>query len=94
MQLHFSEPRAYSEIYTAGSKFTKDPYVVAQYDKYDSLSSFSVFYAAFGLDESTIGFCDPKEAKIRRDIISPLFSRRAILKLEGVIQDKVQTLRR
>ena len=35
---------------------------------------------------------DPHEAKVRRDINGPLFSRRAILKLEGVIQEKVHTL--
>ena len=72
-QLHFSDPRAYAQIYHSARKFTKDPY----------------FYASFGQDESSFGFRDPHKAKIRKDIMSPLFSRRAILKLESVVQDKV-----
>jgi hypothetical protein len=35
---------------------------------------------------------DPYDAKVRRDIIGPLFSRRAILKLESVVQEKVLVL--
>lgn len=74
--LHFSDPRAHSDIYSMVSKFTKDP----------------AYYQSLGVDESSMALTDPKKAKIRRDIISPLFSRGAIRKLEWVVQDKVNIL--
>lgn len=73
-KLHFNDPRAFDEIYAAGSKFTKEPY----------------FYGAFNEPESSFGYLDAKQAKQRKDIVRPLFSRRAILKLEGVIQTTVR----
>lgn len=73
-QLHFTDLRAYAAIYTHGSKFTKDPH----------------FYACFGEDESSFGYTDRREAKARKEVLSPLFSRRSILKLEHVIQEKVE----
>lgn len=60
-------------IYSAGSKFTKDP----------------KFYGAFGDEGSTFSLADPQLVKIRKDILSPLFSRQAIRRLEDVIQEKV-----
>ena len=51
----------------------------------------SDYYAAFDEAESSFGLTDPAAAKVRRDVISPLFSRRAIMKLETVIQDKVRS---
>lgn len=74
IQLHFSDPRAYAAIYTHGSKFTKDPH----------------FYTCFGEDETSFGYTDRREAKVRKDVLSPLFSRRSILKLEHVVQEKVE----
>lgn len=46
------------------------------------------FYSEFGEDESAFCFADPREAKTR-DTLSPLFSRRAILRLENIVQEKV-----
>ena len=40
-------------------------------------------------DGASTFLIDPQAAKARRDIMSPLFSRRAILELEYVIQEKV-----
>jgi len=60
-------------IYSVGSKFTKDP----------------KFYTAFGDKGSTFSLADPKLAKIRKDILNPLFSRKAIRQLEDVVQEKV-----
>lgn len=54
-------------------KFTKDPR----------------FYTVMHEDESSFCFIDPKAAKARRDILLPLFSRRAILELQDVILTKV-----
>jgi hypothetical protein len=59
----------------ANTKFTKEPH----------------FYRAFNDSQSTFGFVDVKEAKKRKDIMRPLFSRRAIIKLEGVIQSTVRS---
>lgn len=47
------------------------------------------FYDAFGNTEASFGFIDPQQAKARKDILRPLFSRRAILKLEDVVQGNV-----
>lgn len=76
LQLHFNDPHAFHEIYGLGSKMTK----------------FLPFYDGFHERQSSFGFVDPKLAKQRRDILSPLFSRRAILKLEGVIQHSVRRI--
>lgn len=63
----------YAQIYHAGTKFTKDPRL----------------YTCFNEDESMFCYLDPRQAKSRKDVMSPLFSRRAIIKLENLIQDKV-----
>jgi cytochrome P450 len=75
-ELHFSSPEAFDDIYCVGSKFTKDPGL----------------YDCFGMREGIVGAIDPVWAKNRRDVLSPLFSRRAINNLEGVIQEKVDML--
>ncbi|TFK41444.1 cytochrome P450 [Crucibulum laeve] len=75
-ELHFSDPRAYHAIYAPGSSFTKEP----------------VTYKCFNSEGSSFTFIDPHQSKIRREMLNPLFSRRAILKLEGVIQQKVDKL--
>ncbi|TFK41442.1 cytochrome P450 [Crucibulum laeve] len=75
-ELHFSDSHAYHEIYAPGSTFTKEP----------------VTYKCFNSDGSSFTFIDPHQSKIRREMLNPLFSRRAILKLEGVIQQKVDKL--
>ncbi|KAL1680764.1 cytochrome P450 [Schizophyllum commune] len=43
-------------------------------------------------EETTFGSADPVFAKARRDAISPLFSRRAVSKLEPFIREKVDKL--
>ncbi|KAF9465444.1 cytochrome P450 [Collybia nuda] len=58
------------------AKYTKEPY----------------FYDAFMEQQSSFGFIDIAKAKARKDILRPLFSRRAILKLEGVVQTTVDKL--
>ncbi|KAF8901836.1 cytochrome P450 [Mucidula mucida] len=73
-ELHFCSPEAYFAIYTARSGFTKDPQ----------------FYRSFGEDESSFGLVDVQKHKQRRNIMSPLFSRRAIVQLEHVIQEKIE----
>ncbi|KAG6909790.1 hypothetical protein DXG01_015283 [Tephrocybe rancida] len=46
----------------------------------------------FATDLSVFAMTDAHEATQRRNLIGPLFSRRAILKLEGVVQTKVDNL--
>ncbi|KAJ7230980.1 cytochrome P450 [Mycena haematopus] len=75
-EVHFSDPSAFDAIYGPRSTFVKDPIV----------------YGAFKQDLSSFGFRDPHEARKRREMLSPLFSRRATLKLEHAIQAKVDKL--
>jgi hypothetical protein len=72
-QLHFSEPKAYLDIYSPGSTFRKDP----------------DFYEMFFINESSFSATDRRIAKHRRDVLLPLISRKALRELESVIQDKV-----
>ncbi|PBK86249.1 cytochrome P450 [Armillaria gallica] len=75
-ELHFSTPQAYFSIYSTHANVIKDP----------------SYYWSFHADDSVFASTDPMLAKKRRDILNPLFSRRSILKLEGIIQHKVNTL--
>ncbi|KAF7353827.1 Cytochrome P450 [Mycena venus] len=75
-EVHFSDPTALEIIYGHRSNFVKDPIV----------------YGAFMQDLSSFGFRDPHEARKRREMLNPLFSRRATLKLEHAIQAKVDKL--
>ncbi|KAL1723449.1 cytochrome P450 [Schizophyllum commune] len=61
------------------------------YTRGTSFLKDSALYCAFP-DGSSFGSINPVQAKARRDAISPLFSRRAIAKLEPFIQEKVDKL--
>ncbi|KAK7440395.1 hypothetical protein VKT23_017032 [Stygiomarasmius scandens] len=74
--LHFADPQAFADIYTHGTSFTKAGLL------YDTF---------FHIIESSFGFKDPQKARQRRQLLNPLFSRRAIIKLKDFIQDKVLT---
>ncbi|KAH9040511.1 putative P450 monooxygenase [Lactarius hengduanensis] len=71
--LHFANPHAYNEIYNVKNKWDKDTAV----------------YCAFGMDESSACFIKYKDAKIRRDVLSPMFSRSSILKMQDLIRERV-----
>jgi cytochrome P450 len=75
-ELHFSDPRAYAAIYNMTSKFHKDPY----------------FYKAFGMDGCSICLTDLADARARRNVLGPLFSKKSIDQLEYLVQDKVDLL--
>ncbi|KAF8165173.1 cytochrome P450 [Crassisporium funariophilum] len=75
-ELHFSDHKAYSKIYGVGSCFTKDPR----------------FYNCFGAGDSAFGAIDPQVSKARRGTLNPFFSRRATLRLEDLIQIKVDKM--
>ncbi|EKM57484.1 uncharacterized protein PHACADRAFT_206389 [Phanerochaete carnosa HHB-10118-sp] len=75
-ELHFNTPRAYADIYSKGIRFTKDPR----------------FYGFMRGDESSFWMTDPEKSKTRRDMLLPLFSRRAVLDMEDVVLRKVKAL--
>ncbi|KIY72727.1 cytochrome P450 [Cylindrobasidium torrendii FP15055 ss-10] len=72
-ELHFSEARAYMDMYRMGTGLTKEPW----------------FYRMQCMEQSSFGFINPHDHKTRREMLSPLFSRRGILQLQHVIRDEV-----
>ncbi|KAF9019731.1 cytochrome P450 [Hymenopellis radicata] len=72
-ELHFNTAEAYFAIYLPTAGFRKDP----------------DFYTCFGEDDAAFGMTNVQDHKIRREILNPLFSRRAILNLESFVQEKV-----
>ncbi|KAK0448933.1 cytochrome P450 [Desarmillaria tabescens] len=74
--LHFSERLAYSDIYRTGTNLTKEPF----------------FYKCFYFTEASFGFTDPQKHKTRREMMAPFFHRRAVLRLESVVQTTVDKL--
>ncbi|KAI1081484.1 putative P450 monooxygenase [Whalleya microplaca] len=75
-ELHFSKPSAYHDIYNASARWDKDP----------------DFYHSFGENNTSCGFIAHTEAKERKDILQPLFSRRAIISMQGLIRYHVNQL--
>ncbi|KAF5381433.1 hypothetical protein D9757_009045 [Collybiopsis confluens] len=78
-KLHFNYPGAFHDIYTNGHSLTKDP------------GMYPHGMAAI-LSESAWATTDLQKAKYRRSLVTPLFSRRAILELEYTIQQKIDKL--
>ncbi|PPQ79817.1 hypothetical protein CVT25_002971 [Psilocybe cyanescens] len=75
-ELHFSDPRAYNEIYGIGTRHIKQPQM----------------YSCFSTDKSVFAMFDHHEVMQRRNLIGPFFSRRAILNLEKTVQTKIDLL--
>ncbi|KAI0058623.1 putative cytochrome P450 [Artomyces pyxidatus] len=73
-ELHFSDPAAYDAIYNTKNKWDKD---------YE-------FYRAFDMDSSSLCYIKYPEAKQRRDVLSTLFSRSSILKMQDLVQAKLE----
>lgn len=57
---------------------------MARWDKEKTL------YEAFGEDHSSFGFLTYGEAKQRKDVLQPMFSRRAILSMQGLVKRNVR----
>ena len=72
-QLHFSKATAYHEIYNPRNRWSRDP----------------ALYHVFSMSESLLTMMDYPTAKKRKDILLPLFSRKAILDLQHLIQEIV-----
>jgi hypothetical protein len=76
LQLHFSEPRAYHDIYNGKNRWDKEERL----------------YHSFGEDRSSFGFLTYKEAKPRKDILNRSFSVTAVQQCEPMLTDKVDEL--
>ncbi|KAI0264712.1 cytochrome P450 [Gloeopeniophorella convolvens] len=74
--LHFANPHAYNEIYNQKNKWDKDRAV----------------YRAFDMDESSACFLRYDDAKQRRDVLSPLFSRTSILRMQYLVAERIDAL--
>ncbi|KAI9768092.1 MAG: hypothetical protein M1840_005126 [Geoglossum simile] len=75
-ELHFSRPAVYHEIYSKN----------ARWDKPKQL------YHNFDADQSSFGYLGYREAKERKDMLNPLFSRRAIVSIQCLVQEKLDLL--
>ncbi|KAK0113954.1 hypothetical protein ONS95_014199 [Cadophora gregata] len=75
-ELHFSKPSAYHEIYNASARWDKE----------------KTLYKAFGEDHSSFGLLSYAESKPRKDILQPMFSRRAILDIQGLVRQNFDHL--
>ncbi|GAW03868.1 benzoate 4-monooxygenase cytochrome p450 [Lentinula edodes] len=73
-ELHFNDPRAYGEIHAPGSRFHKD----------------AALYSIFGNKSGSVfTTLDPQVAVVVKNVLSPYFSRRAIVPRVAIIQEKV-----
>ncbi|KAH8985357.1 putative P450 monooxygenase [Lactarius akahatsu] len=75
-ELHFSNPAAYNDIYNNRNKWDKD----------------HSLYRAYDLDTSTFGLTHYSDAKQRRDVLAPFFSRTSIIQLQDLIQERANVL--
>ncbi|PSR71633.1 hypothetical protein PHLCEN_2v12486 [Hermanssonia centrifuga] len=76
-ELHFAKPEAYHELYSVNNPWDKD----------------HMLYDALSLDgRSSFTTLKYQEAKRRRDVIMPLFSRRSMLDMQHLIRDNVDIL--
>ncbi|EKM49823.1 uncharacterized protein PHACADRAFT_188850 [Phanerochaete carnosa HHB-10118-sp] len=75
-ELHFSDPAMYSEIYSPRSRWDED----------------AMMYPHFGEEASTFTTLEYREAKRRKDLVAPHFSRKSILSLQTVVQEGIDEL--
>jgi cytochrome P450 len=76
-EIHLSDPENYEKIYYIGSK---------------APSKAGYFYSAFGLKTAGFGTLSNELHRVRRGALNPLFSKKAVLELEKVVQSKVEKL--
>ncbi|KAJ7656544.1 cytochrome P450 [Mycena rosella] len=69
-----------------------DPKAYVDIYSHSDLTKEPTLYNSFPFHEASISYLDPADANTRRDILSPMFSRSSILKLQPVIQDKIDKL--
>ncbi|KFY33672.1 hypothetical protein V495_08273, partial [Pseudogymnoascus sp. VKM F-4514 (FW-929)] len=74
--LHFDRPEAYYDIYNSANHWDKEP----------------TQYHSFGLDHSCFGSLKYAQAKERKDVLLPMFSRQAVTKLQSIVQNNIDRL--
>ncbi|EEB94867.1 hypothetical protein MPER_06254, partial [Moniliophthora perniciosa FA553] len=77
-ELHFADPAAYADIYSSPAKLPKD------------LGLYKIF--RFGLPPNLFTEDDPKAHAVIKSRLVSFFSRQAILRLEHVIQERIDKL--
>ncbi|KAI5780357.1 cytochrome P450 [Peziza echinospora] len=76
-EIHLTTPSAYNTIYLKSSpRYTKD----------------HSFYRMFMADTATFGLIDPKAHRGRKELLSPLFSRPNVIRMESIIWETVNNL--
>ncbi|GAB1211560.1 hypothetical protein ATERTT37_000683 [Aspergillus terreus] len=75
-EIHLSDPENCDKIYYVGSRYGKDP----------------AFYGAFGTEKATFTTPSPDMHRIKRSALNPFFSRKKVLDLEEIVQEKAAKL--
>lgn len=75
-QLHFSTPRAYFDIYAPSIRWDKD----------------KLLYHSMQVDKTSFGYLNYHDAKQRKDILQPLFSRRAVSSIQSLVRQKLDEM--
>lgn len=75
-EIHLSDPENCEKIYYIGSRYGKDPQ----------------FYGAFGTHKATFTAPSPDVHRVKRSALNPFFSRKKVLELEDIVQDKADKL--
>ncbi|KAM7210371.1 putative cytochrome P450 E-class, group I [Rhypophila decipiens] len=78
-EVHLSDPEAYDKIHNIGTKFYKDP---SFYSPLDGVLRAPIILTIISNDQH----------RVRRGAITPFFSRRSVLELEGMVLDKAKKL--
>lgn len=76
-ELHVNDPDFYEELYAGGGK---------------KRNKYAWFTRLFGITDGAICTIDHDHHRLRRNAISPFFSKTNVRKLEPIIQEKVQKL--
>ncbi|PYH99944.1 cytochrome P450 [Aspergillus ellipticus CBS 707.79] len=75
-EIHLSDPENCEKIYFIGSRYGKDP----------------SFYGAFGTKKATFTTPSPDIHRVKRTVLNPFFSRKKVLELEEIVQEKANKL--
>ena len=75
-EVHLSDPHNYEKIYHVGTPYSKDP----------------LFYGAFGNPNSSFTTPSNELHRLRRSGLNSFFSKKVVLDLEDIVQEKVEKL--
>ncbi|KPI37259.1 Trichodiene oxygenase [Cyphellophora attinorum] len=72
-ELHFANPQAYFDIYAPAIRWDKE----------------ETLYHSMAVDNTSFGYLKYQDAKQRKDVLQPLFSRRAVSSIQGLVKQKL-----